>query len=115
MRSASVPPPRTRRDASGLLQARLASMLQGGELLFHHAELIACDRGVRSFRQMHSVWVQGCLPVLADGFEPEAAVEFIHLNTRIPRSGLPIAIRRASVCAVRDALELLRGLRGTLE
>jgi len=90
-------------------------MLEGGALLYHEATLIDCELGLASFRRMHRIWVLGCLPVLAYGFERETVSEFVHVNTRIPPGGDARCAGRAAVGVMRDALELLRGLRATLE
>jgi hypothetical protein len=107
--------PRTRRDWSGVLTARLTSALEGGELVHHQATLIECPVSLTSFRRMHRTWVLGSLPVLAYGFEPETVNEFLHVNARIPVGDDPRLAARAAVGGMRDALELLRGLRGTLD
>jgi hypothetical protein len=107
--------PRTRRDCSGTMTARLTSALEGAELLYNQATLIECPVSLTSFRRMHRAWVLGCLPMLAHGFERETVGEFLHINARIPTGADPRLAARAAVGGMRDALELLRGLRGTLD
>ena len=89
-------------------------MLEGGELLYRQATLIECPVGLSSFSRLHRTWVLGCLPVLADGFEPETVSEFLHVNRRIPNHGDARLTARAATAAMRDVLELLRGLRATV-
>jgi hypothetical protein len=105
----------TRRDRSGAVTETLTSLLEAGGRLSEQAGLIECPAGLASVRRMHRRWVLSCLPVLAQGFEPESVSEFLHANTRMPKDGEPMLAARAAVAVMRDALELLRGLRGTLE
>jgi len=107
--------PRTRRDCSGVLTARLSALLDAGVFVREEATLIDSPGSLVSFRSLHRRWVLGCLAALRDGFEPEAVSEFLHLNTRIPFGGEHVAAARAAVIVVGDALEMLRGLRSTLD
>jgi hypothetical protein len=90
-------------------------VLERGVGLGDQATLIDCPLGVMSFGREHRAWVRDCLPVLADAFEPETVVEFLHLNARIPSTGETRLARRAAVAVMGDAVEMLGGLRGTLE
>jgi len=107
--------PYTRRDCSGVLTARLSALLDAGVVVREEATLIESAASLGSFRALHQGWVLGGLAVLRDGFEPEAAAEFLHVNTRIPFGGEHVAAARAAVIVVGDALEMLRGLRSTLD
>ena len=105
----------TRRDTSGVLKDALTGLLASGEQLRAQATTIALPTDVASFRAEHRAWVLGCLPVLSRGFEPESVSEFLHVNSRFPQRVAPPMAERAAVAVIRDALELLRGLRSTLE
>jgi hypothetical protein len=107
--------PRTRRDCSGALTATLTSLIDAGELLYDEAGLIDSHAGVTSFRCLHRRWALDCLAALARGFEPESVSEFLYANLRIPTEH---ELKQAAPAAVRvmaDALEMLRGLRATLD
>ena len=106
---------RTRRDCSGALTATLTSLIDAGELLYVEATLIDSHAGVTSFRCLHRKWALDCLAALARGFEPESLSEFLYANARIPtESELKLAAPGA-VRVMGDALEMLRGLRATLD
>lgn len=105
----------TRHDTSGVLKDALAALLASGEQLRARATTIALPTDVASFRAEHRAWVLGCLPVLSRGFEPESVSEFLHVNGRFPQRVAPPMAERAAVAVVHDALDLLRGLRSTLE
>jgi hypothetical protein len=104
-----------RRDRSGVLTDTLTSLVMAGECLQARAGLVECPRSLTSFRLVHRQWVLSCLPALVQGFESESVSEFLHVNTRMPNSGEPLPAARAALVVMRDALELLRGLRATLE
>jgi hypothetical protein len=113
--SADVNSTSTRRDTSGVLTDALAGLLAGGEQLRALATTIALPADIATFRAEHRAWVFGCLPVLSRGFEPESVGEFLHVNSRFPQRVEPTIAQAAAVAVLRDALELLRGLRMTLE
>ncbi len=105
----------THRDHSGALTALLTGLLETGELLRERAKLIDCQGDPKSFVDRRRRWVLDCLPVLSDGFEPETVCEFIHVTTQTPRSGEADSEGRSATAMMSDALELLRGLRATLD
>lgn len=84
-------------------------------MLLQKTTLIECPASMSAFRRLHRRWVLGALVVLGNGFEPEAVGEFLYLNARIPVDAEPSLTAHAALVAVRDALELLRGLRSTLD
>jgi hypothetical protein len=106
--------PRTRRDRSGVLTATLTSLIEAGEPLYEEARLIDTRAGA-SFRCLHRRWALDCLAALARGFEPESVSEFLYANMGIPtESELKLAAPGA-VRVMGDALEMLCGLRATLD
>lgn len=106
---------RIRTDTSGVLTRTLTDILASGEELHDRATMTASPDDLTAFRCAHRVWVLRCLRVLAVGFEPESTTEFLHVNAPVPETGTPALDARAASAALRDALELLRGLRSTLE
>jgi hypothetical protein len=106
-------PLRTLRDCPGDLAATLTSMLEAGEVLYEQAKVADTPEGLAALRPLHHGWVLECLPVLARGFEPESAREFLRANVPTASDG-DVNCARPFAPAVRDALELLRGLRATL-
>ncbi len=107
--------PRTRRDRSGALTASLTSLLEEGELLYREARRVEPPVCLSSFRRSHCQWVLDCLDTLASGFEPESVAEFLRANIPIASHEDPRLAARAAVCVMRDSIEMLRGLRGTLD
>ena len=103
-----------RRDTSGVLSSRLAAVLAEGEALAREAALIGDAIGRAEFRRQHRLWVLRCLRLLAEGFEPEAVTELVHVSKPVTDPPTPTSRCSAPAPAIRDALELLRGLRETL-
>jgi hypothetical protein len=107
--------PRTRRDPSGEFTATLTTLLESGARLDEQARLIESAVSLASFRRVHRAWVLACLSALTAGFEPESVSEFVHANPAIPTDEELTSAARAAVRVMRDALEMLRGLRATLD
>jgi len=107
-----------RRDTSGILTSRLTAALEEGELLgellSREAQLCGDTTTDLEFHRSHRLWVLRCLPVLAEGFEPESVAEFVHVSKCVTQAPRPASLSSAAALAMRDALELLRGLRATL-
>ncbi len=93
----------------------LTSILQEGEFLYYDAKMLDSPVQLARFRRMHRTWVLDCLPALADGFETETVAEFVHVNRHIPDCGSAKCVGPFAVRAMGDALDLVRGLRATLD
>jgi hypothetical protein len=107
--------PRTRRDRSGAIRRALTGMLESGELLYSRAEFADTPERLEAFRVLHQQWVLSALPGLKQGFERESVSEFLHANACLPADRRGECAARAAANVMRDALELLHGLRATLE
>jgi|GEM_PF-4374866 len=106
--------PWVRRDRSGLITAKLTRALEDGEMLRDDAALIHSPTDLSSFEHRHQLWVRGCLVLLLEEFEPETVEEFRRVSACVRPVGEAAAASRAASTAMRDSVELLRGLRATL-
>jgi hypothetical protein len=111
---AQARPTVTHYDQTGALTRSIDELIARGRHLPDRASTIAVANDLSVFRGEHRAWVLECLPVLAAGFEPESVGEFIRVNSRVLGELESAAVAKTAVTAMRDALELLEGLRDTL-
>jgi len=109
-----VAPTTVRDDPTGELRRSLEALIAWGRVLERGLEALGHPGDPGPTGGELERWKLECLQALRAGFEPESATEFLAAATRPgPRadgdSALPLRRRR-----MRDALELLLALNGTL-
>ena len=104
-----------RDDRRGTLRTALQEEITSAQDLLSDGELVHDERALHEWSQRRRGWRVTCAALLQREFAPEALEEFLRATAEHPRSGEPVA--RAMHCElqrVRNAIELLTSLRGTL-